>query len=207
MAPIRVGFIGLSAKGSWAAGAHLPYLASTPRYTITALCTSSPDAAHASIAAHSLPSTTKVYASPAELAADKDIDLVVISIRVDKHYDAMLPVLKAGKDCYVEWPLASTHAQAKELVELARQSRSRVMVGLQNQQVPTMQKLKQLVASGRLGRLLAVGVVGNGLIGGPAISKSIEYTTSIPVGATMINIAGGHCRFSPPLFPLVQVSQ
>lgn len=197
MAPIRIGFIGLSAKGSWAAGAHLPYLASTSRYAITALCNSSTDAARASIAAHSLPSTTKVYASPAELAADKDIDLVVVSVRVDKHYDAMVPVLKAGKDCFVEWPLASTHAQAEELVELAKQSSSRVMVGLQNQQVPAVQKLKQLIASDRLGRLLSVRVVANAMsLGGPSLPKGFEYTATIPVGGTMINIAGGHCKSS-----------
>ena len=64
MSPIRVGLIGLSAsaKTSWAANAHLPYLMSSQsKYTITALCNSSIVAAKAAIEAFDLPASTKAY--------------------------------------------------------------------------------------------------------------------------------------------------
>src|ERR1700721_2391602 len=105
MAPIRIGFIGLSASGRGASDAHFPYLRGSPKYTITALCNSSVEAAHAAIKAHNLPSSTKAYGSPQDLANDPDVDLVVCSVRVDRHYDAIIPALEAGKDCFCEWPL------------------------------------------------------------------------------------------------------
>jgi hypothetical protein len=82
--PLRVAIIGLSAsaKSSWAAEGHLSYLSSDlgrQSYTVTALCNSSVAAAEKAIAHFGLPSSTKAYGSPRDLAADPDIDLVVVS--------------------------------------------------------------------------------------------------------------------------------
>ena len=73
MAPIRIGFIGLSSNQSWAVWAHLPYLKDTSKYSIVALCNSSVESAKAAIQAHGLPSGTKAYGSPEDLAADPDV--------------------------------------------------------------------------------------------------------------------------------------
>ena len=40
-----------------------------------------------------------------DLAADPDVQLVVCSIRVDKHYTVCKAALAAGKDVFSEWPL------------------------------------------------------------------------------------------------------
>ncbi len=63
MAPIRVGFLGLSTKG-WAPGAHLPYLKSSDKYQIVAICNSSVGIAKAAIAKYELPQGTKAYGNP-----------------------------------------------------------------------------------------------------------------------------------------------
>ena len=47
-APIRVGFIGLSGKG-WGPSAHIPYLITSPKYKIVAVCNTSVASAAASI--------------------------------------------------------------------------------------------------------------------------------------------------------------
>ena len=74
MSPIRVGMIGLSAKTGWASNAHLPYLkASNGKYVITALCNSSVSAAQAAIEAYDLPTSTKAYGSPEDLANDREV--------------------------------------------------------------------------------------------------------------------------------------
>ena len=76
MAPIRVGFIGLSKSSlsSWAANAHLPYLiASEGRYEIKALCNSTVENAKKAIEAFELPSTTKAYGDPQDLANDSEV--------------------------------------------------------------------------------------------------------------------------------------
>ena len=107
MAPIRVGLIGLSASAttSWASRAHLPYLLSPrgqEKYLIVALCNSSVEAASKAIAAFGLPSETRAYGNPDDLAGDEDVDLVVCNTRVDRHYETILPSLAAGKSVFCE---------------------------------------------------------------------------------------------------------
>ena len=129
MAPTCIGLIGLSASASWAVWAHLPYLKDTSKYTIAALCNSSVENARAAIKVHGLPPTTKAYGSPQDLADDPEIDLVVCSVRVDRHYETV-PSLKAGKDIFCEWPLGKDLAEAQEMEEIAKSKGVRTMVGL-----------------------------------------------------------------------------
>ena len=76
MAPTRVGIIGLSKSSlsSWASIAHLPYLAASEgKYEIKALCNSSVEAAKKAIEAYGLPSSTKAYGDPQDLANDPEV--------------------------------------------------------------------------------------------------------------------------------------
>ena len=78
MPPVRVGLIGLSAraKTSWASLAHLPYLqASDGKFQIVALCNSSISAARSAIDAYQLPTSTKAYNDPNDLANDTEVGL------------------------------------------------------------------------------------------------------------------------------------
>jgi hypothetical protein len=63
MAPIRVGFLGLSSSG-WAKGAHFPFLKESDKYEIVAICNSSVESAKNAIKSYELPSTTKAYGDP-----------------------------------------------------------------------------------------------------------------------------------------------
>lgn len=110
--------------------AHLPYLLAPPHYDVVALCNSSEAAAKAAVERYELPGTTKTYGNPKDLAADADIDLIVCSVRVDRHYATIKPALEAGKDVFVEWPLASNLAHAEELVAIAKRTGSKTIVGL-----------------------------------------------------------------------------
>ena len=84
MAPIRVALVGLSAsaKVTWAADAHLPYLLSArgkQHYELVALLNSSVQAADSAKATFGLSPNGKAYGDPAKLAANQDIDLVVVN--------------------------------------------------------------------------------------------------------------------------------
>jgi hypothetical protein len=63
MAPIRVGFLGLS-KGGWARSAHFPYLNESDKYQIVAICNSSVSSAQDAIKLYNLPASTKAYSNP-----------------------------------------------------------------------------------------------------------------------------------------------
>lgn len=67
MSPIRIGFIGLSKTG-WATTAHIPYLLSTPKFKIVAICNSSVQSAREAVQLYKLPAETRTYGDPEGLA-------------------------------------------------------------------------------------------------------------------------------------------
>lgn len=62
MAPIRVGFIGLS-KSGWAPLAHFPYLNASKDYQIVAICNSTVESAKEAVL-YNLPAETRTYGDP-----------------------------------------------------------------------------------------------------------------------------------------------
>ncbi|KAJ4207663.1 hypothetical protein NW759_013893 [Fusarium solani] len=197
MAPIRLGIIGLSAHpGSWAAAAHLPYLLSPhgkAHYKIVALCNSSTESAHSAIKTLGLPSDTRAYGNPSDLAQDINVDLVVCSTRVDRHYITIKPSILAGKAVFVEWPLASNTSQARELASLARRQSIRSVVGLQGPATAPISAARKVLEDGLLGKVLSSEVKACGGTGShDTIPESLRYFTQMAVGGNAITIGFGH---------------
>ncbi|KAK3291132.1 uncharacterized protein B0H64DRAFT_478452 [Chaetomium fimeti] len=196
--PIRVAIIGLSsaAKTAWASRAHLPYLLSPTgqsKYQIVALLNSSEAAARAAIEAYDLPPDTRAYGDPAALAADADVDLVVCNTRVDKHYETVLPSVKAGKDVFVEWPLAQDVRHAKELAEAARVGGGRTVVGLQGGLAAVALKLRALLEEGRIGKVLSSEVRAfGGLNDRETMPEGLQYFSERAVGGNIYTIGFAH---------------
>jgi predicted dehydrogenase len=88
-----------------------------------------------------------------ELLADPEVDAVVIATPVSTHYSLALAALQAGKHVLVEKPLASSSQQARELIETAERLGRTLMVDHTFVYTGAVQKIKELVGSGRLGRL------------------------------------------------------
>lgn len=203
MAPIRVGFIGLSsarsdtlAPGQWASLAHLPYLLSSPEYELVALANSSREAAQKAIKAYNLPATIKAYGSPEEIANDPDVDLIVICVAVMKHYQLAKPALLAKKNVYVEWPLGASLAESEELVALAKENGVRTIVGLQARADPLVDKLKETLISGQIGDIMSTSILGP-MSGLPTDVwfDGAEYYLDMKNGANHFTIFFGHCKF------------
>ena len=198
MAPIRVALIGLSqaAKTSWASEAHLPYLLSSrgrQKYTITALLNSTEQAAQRAIEFYGLGSEVSAYGSPHALAADSNVDLVVCTTRVDVHYDTIKPSVAAGKDVFVEWPLAENAQRAAELAAVARQKGGRTVVGLQARVAPVVLKVGSLLQSGVVGNVVSSDVTAATLYGGgESISEGLAYFLDKKVGGSPVTISFGH---------------
>lgn len=198
MAPIRTAIIGLSSSAatSWASGAHLPYLLSPrgrAKYDIVALCNSSVDAAQRAIEAFTLSAKTKAYGDPQSVADDPDIDLVVCCTRVDVHHSTILPSIKAGKTVYVEWPLAQDVKHVSELVEAAKKSGSKTIMGMQGRLAPPVVKIREILESGRIGQVLSSEVR---MFGGSndreILPTGLKYFTDSSVGGNIYTIGYGH---------------
>ncbi|KAH6613147.1 NAD-binding Rossmann fold oxidoreductase family protein [Boeremia exigua] len=202
MVPIGVGVIGLSslttsipatAGDGWAASAHLPYLLASPLYEIVALCNSSIASAAKAVERYRLPPDTKTYGNPQDLADDPSVQLVVCCVRVDKHYELMMPVLRAGKDAYIEWPLGSNLQQAEEMLATAKKSGSRTIVGLQSRYSPATQKIKQLIAENAIGKLLSSSLSYDVEAIGDTDLPGVDYMSKKAAGGNMFTIMFAHC--------------
>jgi predicted dehydrogenase len=205
--PIRVGLVGLgkgtanNVPGFWGSTAHLPFLLASPAYTVTAICNSSAASAQSAIDFHGLGPKVKAYGSPAHLAADPDVDLVVVSVRVGMHYNLAKPALEAGKDVFVEWPLGASLAESEALTKLADRKGVKTIVGLQARASPLVGRLKELVGEGgqgKIGEVVSSTLVGS--FGGLAIwgrhtwSAAAEYYLDMNSGGNTFYIFFGHCE-------------
>jgi predicted dehydrogenase len=91
---------------------------------------------------------------PLELINSKDVDAVAIVTPVFAHHELAKAALHAGKHIFVEKPFTATSAQAKELVDLAAKKNLRVMVDHTFLFTGAVRKIKQVIDSGELGKLL-----------------------------------------------------
>ncbi len=85
---------------------------------------------------------------------DQEIKAVAVATPAATHYDVVKRCLEAGKDVFVEKPLALNVQQGAALVELAKQRSRILMVGHILLYHPAIIKLRQLIQEGQLGRLL-----------------------------------------------------
>ncbi|KAK0701177.1 hypothetical protein B0T21DRAFT_342917 [Apiosordaria backusii] len=198
MAPIKVAIIGLSAsaKTAWASRAHLPYLFSPlgrSKFEVIALLNSSTEAARAAIKAYDLPPSTKAYGSAEDLAADPEVELVITNTRVDKHIETALPSVIAGKDVYIEWPLAANAADAKKLADAVKQHGGLGIVGLQGPLGPLPNKLREVISSGKIGKVLSSEFRASGGIDArDSVPASLSYFTERKVGGYVYTIGFAH---------------
>jgi len=95
----------------------------------------------------------KLTASFMEVLKDDDVAGVVIATPAGTHYALAKEALLAGKDVFVEKPLALKVLEGRELVELADKKNRILMVGHLLRYHPAVVKLKRLIDEGKLGKL------------------------------------------------------
>jgi predicted dehydrogenase len=78
---------------------------------------------------------------------------VIIATPAETHYDLVKQALEAGKDVFVEKPLALTYEQGAHLVHLAEASERILMVGHVLEYHPAILRLYSLVQRGALGKV------------------------------------------------------
>ncbi len=86
----------------------------------------------------------------------KDIDAVVVATPDHWHVRIMLDAASAGKDIYAEKPLTHTWEEGEVLLSKLRQTGRVVQVGSGRVSQPLYQKAKEIVQSGRLGKVTFV---------------------------------------------------
>lgn len=88
-----------------------------------------------------------------KVLADPAITAVAIAVPAAQHYTVAKQALHAGKDVYVEKPLALRASEGQELLELAQKTGRILMVGHILQYHPAILELERLVRTGELGKI------------------------------------------------------
>ncbi len=96
---------------------------------------------------------TDICFAYADVLARDDIKGVVIATPAETHYLLAIEALHAGKHVYVEKPLVLDEAQGAELIDTAQEKGLTLMVGHLLQYHPVFIRLRELAASGVLGRI------------------------------------------------------
>lgn len=144
---IRVGIIGC---GTIARVRHVPEYANNPAVEIAGYFDMMPQAAEALAKKYG----GKVYESVEALVADETIDAVSVCTANVTHAEIAIKALNAGKHVLCEKPMATTLEQCIDMVEAARKSGKKLMIGQNQRFAPAHAKARELIEAGEIGQLL-----------------------------------------------------
>ncbi len=202
--PLRVGLVGADASGrGWGPMVHIPAIRAVEHLELAAVCTSRPASAAAAADAYGV----RGFHDVKDLAAQPDIDLIAVVVRVPTHHGVVMPGLEAGKHVFCEWPLGANLAEAQEMAALASAKRVVTAVGLQGRQDPALIYIKELYEEGWLGDVLSVNMTMFGGGAGRSDSKN-AWMGAADNGANLLTVVVGHSLhyLSHSFGPLMEVS-
>ncbi|MET0637300.1 MAG: Gfo/Idh/MocA family oxidoreductase [Chitinophagaceae bacterium] len=180
---IRVGIIGVDPVRGWASIAHIPAIKALPQYDLVAISNRNADKL---LEAGKSFQVDQLFTDSSELITSADIDLVVVTVKVQYHKELVTAILDAGKQVFCEWPLGNGLVEAIDMTNLIRQKKLFGAVGLQARFVPAITYIKDLVREGYIGEVLSTTLVGSGIIQGETIEEAFAYAADSRNGAGMI---------------------
>jgi predicted dehydrogenase len=187
---IGVGILGANPDRGWAARAHIPAILATPGFTLTAVGTTRTESAEA---ARDRFGAGHAFTDAAVLAGHRDVDLVVITVKVPAHVSLVTAALEAGKHVYCEWPLTRTEVEAATLAAAAEKADVHTAVGLQGRFTPAVTRARALIAEGDLGTVLSATLYSSRAKSGTRdVPAWTAYTYDAAQGAGLVEVLGGH---------------
>ena len=91
------------------------------------------------------------HASYRALAEDPDVDVVYVATPHPGHHGAALLAINAGKAVLVEKPFAMDAAQARDMIDAARERGTFLMEAMWTRFLPHIARVRQILAAGTLG--------------------------------------------------------
>jgi len=162
MNDLRIGIIGTGAISNL----HVQVWQKMPGVTVVAGCDIDKDKLEAWGAKYGI---THLYTDYRQLLARDDIDAVDVCVHNNLHTPIAVAVMKAGKHCYSEKPMAGSYRDAKTLYRAA--DTFGVKLAIQCSSIFNNQTriARQLIGAGKLGQVYHVRSVGHRRIGRPGV--------------------------------------
>ena len=140
-----------------------------------------------------------------EILSDSEVDLVMITTRHDLHASMVVEALNAGKNVFVEKPLALNEEELSAIVEAYERSGKSLTVGFNRRFSPHMEKIRSLAGNSQMNVIATMNAgfipsnvwvhdmkIGGGRIIGEACHyiDLIAYLTGSKVKAVCMNAMG-----------------
>ncbi|MEN9740759.1 MAG: hypothetical protein RLZ72_1025, partial [Actinomycetota bacterium] len=157
------------------------------------------------------------------IANDPDINVVSVVVANHLHREIVEGLLAAGKHVLCEKPLSDTIEDAKAMVEAANKAKTIARVGLTFLRNPAIAAVRQIIASGQLGKVLHVsgkywadyssdpmapiawrykGAMGTGALAD--VGSHISYVAEFIAGAPIQSVSGARFVTSIKERPVAQ---
>ncbi|MBP1679198.1 MAG: putative dehydrogenase [Bacteroidetes bacterium] len=144
---IRVGVVGLG----WVSQVvHLPILLKLPEAQLVAVCDR--DRSKAKLVAEKF-GIERVYSDVNQMLETEDLNAAIVCTSTDAHREVATTCMRAGKDVLVEKPIARTHAEAADMAAVARETKRKLMVGMNHRFRPDSMILKGFIEGEELGKI------------------------------------------------------
>jgi predicted dehydrogenase len=131
----------------------IPGIAGAARCTVTAIASRDGARGREVAAALGIP---RVHDSYEALLADPEVDAVYIPLPNHLHVPWTIAAARAGKHVLCEKPLATSAADAERVIEVCRVEGVTLMEAFMYRLHPSWLAAREIVASGRIGRLVSV---------------------------------------------------
>ncbi|MDB2407551.1 Gfo/Idh/MocA family oxidoreductase [Jannaschia sp.] len=141
---IRYGLIGAGMMGQ----EHIRNIALLDGATVAAVA--DPDAKMRALSQAAADDAT-AYADPAEMIRDDVCDVYLIAAPNDTHAGILQDLMASEKPILVEKPLATTTADCRDLLNMAKGRRAPIWVAMEYRYMPPIQRLLQAIAQGATG--------------------------------------------------------
>ena len=154
MEPLKIGYVGC---GFMAQRVHMPNIKATEGCELVALAEPRSELAEKVARRHQV---DKVYRDHRELGRDPDIDAVCLSLPFAIQGSAAADLLEAGKDVFMEKPMAISTRQADRILKAQAAAGKRLMVGYMKRYDPGNELVERLISqwrkSGEMGKVTYV---------------------------------------------------
>ena len=144
---IKVGIIGC---GGIATGKHMPSLAKVKDCEMVAFCDIIPERAESAAKKFGTPDA-KVYVDYKELLKDPEIEVVHVCTPNRSHSYITVDALHAGKHVMCEKPMAINSAEAKKMLDAAKETGKKLTIGYQSRFRDDAQYMKKEAEDGTFG--------------------------------------------------------
>tara|TARA_B100001115_G_scaffold125792_1_gene94309 strand:+ start:1654 stop:2652 length:999 start_codon:yes stop_codon:yes gene_type:complete len=176
---MKFGIIGC---GDIAASSFAPSLLQSEHAELVAVCRRDLDGARAFAEKFG---GCAAYASAEELFAESGVEAVIVSTPTDTHCAYTTLAARRGVHVLCEKPMAHNRDECRQMVEVCREHEVALGVAYRRRLFPQVLKAKELIADGRIGRVVCVRTHYSGWMG----IEPGAWRLSLGIGGAMMEMA------------------